>query len=72
MYNKLEEVQARAKNHASRLAAQIEEITASPESRMQTFVAEWFTKFDVLEEGTEFFTDKLAQDVKWSMPEGEF
>lgn len=72
VYNKLEEVQARAKDHASRLLAQIEEITASPESRMQKFVAEWFAKFDVLEEDTEFFTDKLAQDVKWSMPEGEF
>lgn len=72
VYNKLEEVQARAKDHAARLMAQIETVTTSAESRIQKFVADWFAKFDVLDDDTNYFTSKLAEDVKWSMPEGEF
>ncbi|BCN26555.1 NAD(P)H-dependent oxidoreductase [Vibrio alfacsensis] len=72
VYNKLEEVQARAKDHANRLIAQIEALTSSPESRIQKFVGQWFAKFDLLDGETDFFTEKLAEDVKWLMPEGEF
>ncbi|USD59620.1 NAD(P)H-dependent oxidoreductase [Vibrio sp. SCSIO 43140] len=72
VYNKLEEVEARARDHATRVEAQIEDLIYSPENRIQKFVANWFAKFDRLEESTEQFTRYLAEDVKWTVPEGEF
>ncbi|PSW17645.1 flavodoxin family protein [Photobacterium sanctipauli] len=72
VYNELDEVQGRAKDHADRLTAQIESITHSAQGRINKFVAEWFAKFDVLPEESDYFTQYLAKDIRLAMPEGEF
>ena len=72
VYNTLEEVQGRACEHADRLLAAISEVTESAEARITKFVKRWFAEFDVLPEGSGFFTSSLAEDVKWVMPDGEF
>lgn len=72
VYNTLEDVQARARDHAERLLARINEVTASEDARIRRFIADWFTQFDQLPESGTFFTAHLAEDVDWVMPEGEF
>lgn len=72
VYNELEDVQARAKNHAKRLCSQISELLTSPTTRINKFITEWFARFDVLPEDSDFFTRHLARDLTLSMPEGQF
>ena len=72
VYNELEDVQARAKNHAERLCSQISELLTSPTTRINKFITEWFARFDVLPEDNDFFTRHLARDLTLSMPEGQF
>ncbi|WP_026971025.1 NAD(P)H-dependent oxidoreductase [Aliagarivorans marinus] len=72
VYNELDEVQGRAKDHAARLSAQIEQYLTAPESRIQRFVSQWFARFDILPEDSSAFTERLASDSVMSMPEGEF
>lgn len=72
VYNKLEDVQARALDHANRLISEIQTIQDSAEEKIRQFVADWFEQFDQLPEGDEFFTQRLAPDVNWNMPEGKF
>lgn len=72
VYNKLEDVQARAANHANRLITDIQTIQNSAEEKIRRFVADWFAEFDQLPQGDEFFIQHLAPDVNWNMPEGKF
>lgn len=72
VYNELEDVQGRAKEHATRLIGEIENLTNSAEVRIQKFVTEWFEQFDQLPQESEFFTNSLAEDINWVMPEGAF
>lgn len=72
VYNKLEDVQARAQNHAACLIDQINAITGSAEARIEKFVGQWFGQFDQLPLQSDFFIASLADDVNWVMPEGEF
>jgi len=72
VYNTLEDVQARAMNHAERLVTQIDYLMNSDEEAIRQFVAAWFAEFDQLGEGTDFFLKHLAKDVNWNMPEGSF
>lgn len=72
VYNKLEDVQARARDHSSRLIDQINTVLNSAEQRISRFVGEWFGQFDQLPEASEFFTSHLSDDVNWHMPDGQF
>lgn len=72
VYNELEEVQGRAKQHADRLVKQINELLNSPQNKVSKFVQKWFAAFDVLPAETEFFTEQVAEDIRLVMPEGEF
>ncbi len=72
VYNTLEDVQGRAKEHAQRLIAQIKEVTESDTSRIKQFVAKWFAEFDQLPESPDFFIQYLSEQVNWVMPEGSF
>ncbi len=72
VYNELEEVQARARNHADRLINQIRDLTDNPENRIRAFVKAWFEQFDQLPQASDYFTASLSDDVHWEMPEGVF
>ncbi|TKB58331.1 NAD(P)H-dependent oxidoreductase [Ferrimonas aestuarii] len=72
VYNELDQVQAKARDHANRLMAQISDITESASSRIRKLVAQWFAQFDQLPEQSEFFTGHLSNDLNLVMPEGSF
>ncbi|GAA5213507.1 NAD(P)H-dependent oxidoreductase [Corallincola platygyrae] len=72
VYNKLEEVQGRAFEHAERLISDIIATSASAERRIRRFVADWFGQFDKLPEDGSYFTKHLSPHVTWVMPEGHF
>ncbi len=72
VYNKLEEVEARARVHADRLQAMIQDLVQSPEKRIGKFVSQWFAQFDQLPDSTDSFTRYLSSDIQWSVPEGTF
>lgn len=72
VYNKLEDVQARAKDHASRLVDQIHSVTQSGEQLVRKFVSGWFEQLDTLPEQDAQFIPSLASDVVFNMPEGKF
>ncbi len=72
VYNKLEEVQARAEDHAERLLKTIEVISDSPQAKITTMIRQWFAQFDQLGSDTQVYTRYLAESVEWSSPEGDF
>ncbi|QFT12348.1 General stress protein 14 (plasmid) [Vibrio sp. THAF190c] len=72
VYNELEEVQARANDHAERLIASIRQVTESDEARLHRFVSEWFGQFDQLPEQSDYFLEHLSEKVEMTMPEGKF
>ena len=72
VYNKLEEVQDRAKLHANKLVNEVKNLLNSPENRLNKFIQEWFAKFDVLPTSSDFFTRSLSSDIRLVMPDGEF
>lgn len=72
VYNTLEGVQTLARNHAQYLIQRVSEIGDSVENKVRRFVADWFEQFDQLPENADFFTSRLADDVIWKMPQGEF
>ncbi|CAM3550600.1 NAD(P)H-dependent oxidoreductase [Parendozoicomonas haliclonae] len=72
VYNKLEDVQARARDHGNRLLSLIHTLSNSPENRIKSFVANWFSAMDKLEEDTSSYTTALAEDLNMVMPEGTF
>jgi len=72
VYNTLEDVQGRARNHAERLLADINAVIESDEVRIHNFISNWFGQFDLLPDASDFFTAHLASDVNWVMPEGTF
>lgn len=72
VYNKLEDVQNLAKNHAKTLIGAIESVLYSAENKIRKFVAEWFGKFDQLPEDSSYFITHLDRAVYWQMPEGKF
>lgn len=72
VYNKQEEVEQKAKEHAHRLITQITSITQSNKSLISQFVTEWFEKFDQLPDNPDYFIKHLSEAVTWSMPEDKF
>lgn len=72
VYNELEDVQNRAKEHASKVVTQVNNLQYLPEKRISKFIAEWFAKFDALPEESNYFTHYLADNIKFVMPEGDF
>ncbi|WP_162048448.1 NAD(P)H-dependent oxidoreductase [Vibrio taketomensis] len=72
VYNELEDVQARATEHAQRLIASVRHLTESPEAKITALVKQWFAQFDQLAEDTAQYTRYLASDVQWQSPEGNF
>lgn len=72
VYNKLEEVQNRAVAHADNLVTVISGLRDSVEVKVDAFTKSWFAQFDLLPEGTEFFTKQLDTNIRLVMPEGEF
>ena len=63
VYNTKEEVEARARDHASRLLGKIEHLANSTEARFELFVKQWFSKFDELPEDNGYFVQYLSQDL---------
>ena len=72
VYNKLEDVQARARDHADRLSTAIRDVVENDTARLQKFVRNWFEKFDQLPEDSSYFIQYLAENINWRMPEGDF
>lgn len=72
VYNKLEDVQAKARAHAERLAGRIDAALNSAESKITQFTQKWFAQFDLLPEDDSFFVKQLAEDVVLHMAEGEY
>ncbi|WP_047041995.1 NAD(P)H-dependent oxidoreductase [Vibrio mexicanus] len=72
VYNKLEEVQSRARQHASRLLSLVNDLTQEPSNIINKFVAQWFKAFDQLPKETEYFEKHIGSDFSMSMPEGKF
>ncbi|WP_086969934.1 NAD(P)H-dependent oxidoreductase [Vibrio coralliirubri] len=72
VYNKLEDVQARAKQHASRLMDEVRKVTHSDEELVRKFVTNWFEQLDTLPTQESMFTQSLSSNVVFNMPEGQF
>lgn len=72
VYNKLEDVQGRARDHADRLIGQIDDITDSPEQKIKKFATKWFADFDLLPEDPAPFLPHVGDNMKLVMVEGEF
>ncbi|WP_420546679.1 NAD(P)H-dependent oxidoreductase [Curvivirga sp.] len=72
VYNKLEDVQFRAKKHAEQLISRVHELNNSMEITIKQFVADWFEMFDQLPTEDHKFISHLSNDVNWEMPEGQF
>ncbi|NKF51870.1 hypothetical protein G3R49_15000 [Shewanella sp. WXL01] len=43
-----------------------------PKPLIESFVAQWFKRFDVLPDDSAWFKQFLADDLRLAMPEGEF
>lgn len=63
VYNTLDDVEARAMNHADRLVKQIEDQIESIESKLKTFVKKWFQKFDTLPNDNQFFKNFISDEI---------
>ncbi|MBM7074327.1 NAD(P)H-dependent oxidoreductase [Shewanella sp. 202IG2-18] len=72
VYNKLEDVQAKAAEHSQRLIDAINYSLHSDEVKIKRFVEQWFNQFDLLPEDSSYFTKRLSSDLHLVMPEGEF
>ncbi|WP_343565144.1 NAD(P)H-dependent oxidoreductase [Kiloniella sp. b19] len=72
VYNRLEDVQSRARDHAGRLLEQIDGLLNSPQARIERFVTEWFRQFDQLPQSSDWFLEHLDRDVNWVMPDGRY
>ncbi|TDF35006.1 flavodoxin family protein [Alteromonadaceae bacterium M269] len=72
VYNDLDEVQGRAREHADKLIEQVNELLNSPAKAINRFIQQWFADFDVLPDDSERFTRYLTNDVKLVMTDGEY
>ncbi|MFM5658070.1 NAD(P)H-dependent oxidoreductase [Aeromonas veronii] len=72
IYNKLDEVQARAIDHSERLISQILSLQNDPDILLTKFSTKWFEKMDLLPESSEFFIKYIDDDFEMHMPEGDF
>ncbi|WED23806.1 NAD(P)H-dependent oxidoreductase [Vibrio sp. JC009] len=72
VYNKLEDVQEKARLHAKRLSNSINSALNSVESRVNQFVKKWFSQFDLLPEDDSYFIKQLSENVELEVPEGSF
>lgn len=72
IYNKLDDVLSRARQHATKLISEVMRVQTSSEESVRRFVREWFEQFDQLPEEDGFFTKRLSHSVNWRMPEGTF
>lgn len=64
VYNTQEEVEERARNHADRLLAKIDQLANSVESKFDLFVKQWFSRFDELPEDNGYFTNLLSEELE--------
>ncbi|GAM61166.1 NAD(P)H oxidoreductase YRKL [Vibrio ishigakensis] len=72
VYNTQEGVEAKAMQHGTELADNINELLGSTENRVKKLVKEWFAEFDVLPESNDYFLESLSEELRWISPEGEF
>ncbi len=72
VYNELADVQNKAKAHSNRLIQQLNAMATIDEAYVERFARNWFKALDNLPEDTAQFTQYLADDVIWDMPEGKF
>ncbi len=64
VYNEQSEVEARARDHASRLISKIEQLTNSAEVKFDTFAKDWFEKFDQLPENNSYFVERVSEKLE--------
>ncbi|WP_375749229.1 NAD(P)H-dependent oxidoreductase [Vibrio sp. HN007] len=72
VYNTQEEVEERARDHASRLLSKIDELSNSVEAKFEMFVKQWFSKFDELPEDNSYFVEQLSEDLVLTDPNSTF
>lgn len=72
VYNELEDVQSKAKEHSTRLLDKLNRLTHVDEAYVERFARKWFKAFDKLPEDSPQFTRFLSENVHWNMPEGKF
>lgn len=72
IYNTLEAVEQRAKEHSEQLIQSLSAKLGSPELKIKQFANEWFAQFDRLPESDAYLLSFLAEDIVFKMPEGDF
>lgn len=72
IYNTLEGVQEKARNHAKRLIDCLDKLANLPEKKVAAFIKNWFSQFDLLPEQPDFFIQHITADTKFSTPEATF
>lgn len=72
VYNELADVQNKAMDHANSLIDRINQLSKLDEAYVNRFIRNWFKAFDQMPNETAGFTQHLANDVVWEMPEGKF
>ncbi|NTS78033.1 NAD(P)H-dependent oxidoreductase [Catenovulum sp. SM1970] len=72
VYNELADLQNKALKHSESLIHAIDALKKVDEQYVERFARKWFKAMDKLPKDSEQFTQYLAQDITWSMPEGLF
>lgn len=72
VYNELSDVQDRAREHAQRLGDKLAQLSDSVDSRIKSFVSQWFANMDKLPATPDLFLPYLDEQLQMVMPEGEF
>lgn len=72
IYNELEDVQEKAKEHSARLIDKLTQLTKVDEAYIARFARKWFKVLDKLPKDASKFTRHLSEDLIWDMPEGKF
>ncbi len=72
VYNTQQGVEEKAALHGEQLCVRLNELLESTENKVKKLATEWFAKFDLLPESSEYFLRSLSKDILWQSPEGNF
>ncbi|QIA63209.1 flavodoxin family protein [Vibrio astriarenae] len=72
VYNTLEDVEAKAQAHATRVIDKVADLLSSQERQVSALVKAWFENMDNLGEDETPFLSELDENVVFHVPEGEY
>lgn len=64
IYNTQEDVVSRAEEHAANLLDMIQQLSVSPETKLERFINNWFINFDALPQDNNYFIKCLSQNFE--------